>query len=369
MKDESYFIESADRYIDGEMTAEERVQFETLCRDNAEVQKILNEQIQIRSYFSEHADIADLKTKMGSAYNAWKTQDSVNKKGKETANTRVPSSRIIPFKPYLWKVAGVAAAIAFIITFAGVLISHNYNQHKLSSYTILRREIDNIKRSQNSLINDIHRAKSGPINPGQYGGTGFALSANGLIATNAHVIAGADSVYVETSKGEVLKASIVYKDIHSDLAVLKIDDSTFQLPPLPYGLKEKDNAPLGEEVYTLGYPKDEIVYGKGYISSETGYRGDTNSYQVSIPVNPGNSGGPLIDAKGQILGIVTGKQSPSDNIAFAVKSSFLLSMLDSIPDGFNRRALLREKNVFQHLNRVDQIKKLQSYIFLVKVYN
>lgn len=367
MKDEFNFLEAADRYIDGQMTENERVQFEALCSDNAEAQKQLNEQIQFRACFSEHADRVDLKDKMKLAYDNWKKEDAQS----ETEDTRSFNSfgRIVTIKPYLWKVAGIAAAIAFIITFSGVLISHNYNQHKLSSYTILRREIDNIKRSQNSLINDIHRSKSGPVNPGQFGGTGFALSDNGLIATNAHVIAGADSVYVETSKGEVLKASIIYKDTHADLAILKINDSAFRLPPLPYDLREKKNAPLGEDVYTLGYPRDEIVYGKGYISSETGYRGDTNSYQVSIPVNPGNSGGPLIDNKGQILGIVTGKQSPSDNIAFAVKSSFLLSMIDSIPDDFNRRALLREKNAFQHLNRVDQIKKLQPYIFLVKVYN
>ncbi|MGH2643128.1 MAG: S1C family serine protease, partial [Chitinophagaceae bacterium] len=316
---------------------------------------------------SEHAGRADLKEKMEAAYRAWRKEDAESKQGLPALS--LLSGRIISFKSNLWKVAGIAAAVAFIITLSGVFISHSYNQHKLSSYTILRREIDNIKRSQNSLINDIHRAKSGPVNPGQYGGTGFALSDNGLIATNAHVIAGADSVYVETNKGEVLKASIIYKDVHADLAILKINDSDFRLPPLPYNLKEKKDAPLGEEVYTLGYPRDEIVYGKGYISSETGYRGDTNSYQVSLPVNPGNSGGPLINNKGQILGIVTGKQSPSDNIAFAVKSSFLLSMLDSIPDEYNRRTLLHEKNAFQHLDRLGQINKLQPYIFLVKVYN
>ncbi len=367
MKDELNFLEIADRYIDGQMAEGERLEFEAWCNDNEDARKVLSEQIRIRSSLAEHADLADLKAKIGMAYDAWKRQEAEQYKG--ITNQPDSPTRLMPFRPYLWRVAGIAAAIAFVITLSGVLISHNYNLHKLSSYTILRREIDNIKRSQNSLINDIHKSKSGPVNPGQYGGTGFALSNTGLIATNAHVITGADSVYVETSKGEVLKATIVYKDPHADLAVLKINDSSFRLPPLPYDLKEKDNAALGEEVYTLGYPRDEIVYGKGYISSETGYLGDTNSYQVSIPVNPGNSGGPLIDNKGRILGIVTGKQSPSDNIAFAVKSSFLLSMLDSIPDEYNRRALLREKNVFQHLSRIDQIKKLQPYIFLVKVYN
>lgn len=367
MKEEFNLIEAADRYIDGQMTGDEREQFEVLCHDHEEARKILNEQIQIRSFLHEHAEETELKSKMEEAYHLWKREEATGKK--RNIFQSASSGRVIPIGQYLWKAAGVAAAIAIVITLTGVLISHNYNQHKLSSYTILRREIDNIKRSQNSLINDIHKSKSGPVNPGQYGGTGFALSSNGLIATNAHVIAGADSVYVETNKGEVLKASIIYKDIHSDLAILKINDSSFRLPPLPYDLKEKDNPPLGEDVYTLGYPRDEVVYNQGYISSETGFRGDTNSYQVSIPVNPGNSGGPLINNKGQVLGIVTGKQSPSDNITFVVKSSFLLSMLDSISEDFNRKALLRQKHDFQHLSRIDQINRLKPYIFLVKVYN
>jgi S1-C subfamily serine protease len=145
-------------------------------------------------------------------------------------------------------------------------------------------------------------------------------------------------------------------------------DSTFSLPALPYDLR-KTAVPLGDEVYTLGYPRNEIVYGKGYVSAETGFRGDSDSYQISIPVNPGNSGGPLIDTRGQVLGIITGKQSPSDDIAFAVKSSFLLDMLDSLPKGFNKNALLHKQSSLQHLSRVDQIKKLQPFVFMVKVYN
>jgi S1-C subfamily serine protease len=206
-----------------------------------------------------------------------------------------------------------------------------------------------------------------PANPGQYSGTGFAISGNGYLATNIHVIKDADSIYVETNKGEAYKATLVYEDKTCDLAILKILDSTFKLPPPPYRLKNIQ-APLGDEVYTLGYPRDEIVYGKGYISSETGFRGDSNAYQIAIPVNPGNSGGPLIDSKGQVLGIITGKESPSDDVAFAVKSSFLINMLDSLPKDFNRNALVKP-HAPRSQNRVDQIRQLQPYIFLVKVYN
>lgn len=366
MKDVTQFLESADRYLDGLMSPQERDRFEAYCRDHDQAQEMLEEQTQFRGMLREHADHADLRRKLAEAHRNWEASRTKETPREPAVGGPAP---IVYLRRFYWKAAGVAAAIALMIALGGVWISRTYNTHKITSYTLLRREIDNIRRSQNSLMNDMQKPHSpAPANPGQYGGTGFALSSMGLIATNAHVIAGADSIYVETSKGESLKASLLYEDIQSDLAILKITDSTFRLPALPYDLR-KSSVPLGDEVYTLGYPRDEIVYGKGYISSETGFRGDSCSYQISIPVNPGNSGGPLIDDKGQVLGIITGKQAPSDDIAFAVKSSYLLSMLDSLPAPYQKSALQYRNLGLGHLSRVNQIKKLQPYIFLVKVYN
>lgn len=309
----------------------------------------------IEQHLKFHADRKKLKGELDEAYVEWKMENQ--------------PSHSIRLRKHLWKSVAIAAAIALLIATGSFWLNMNqYNTHKTNSYTILRREIDNIKRSQNDLINDIHSSKA-PANPGQYGGTGFALSSNGYLATNAHVVKGADSVYVVTHSGKSYKANIIYEDKQYDLAILKIVDSTFHIADLPFVLKNKP-AQLGEEVYTLGYPRDEIVYGKGYVSAETGYRGDSNSYQIAIPVNPGNSGGPLVDSKGQILGIISGKQSASDDIAFAVKSSFLLDMLDSLPQSdFNAKTLEKKSSPLQHLSRVDQIEKLQPFIFLVRVYN
>lgn len=364
MKDATQFLKDADNYLDGGMNEDERVRFEQYCRLDEEAGRMLDEHARFRNFLDEHAQRTQLKEKMDQAYDQWKASQPT-----AVREDAPRSGMVLPLKRYFMKIAGVAAAIALVITLGGVWISHNYNSHKISSYTVLRREIDNIKRSQNNLMNDVHRpVNTPPTDPGQFGGTGFAISADGLVATNAHVVAGADSIYVETSKGTSLKATLVYQDIQSDLAVLQIVDSTFQLPTMPYELR-KSSVPLGDEVFTLGYPRDEIVYGKGYISSETGFRGDSSSYQVSMPVNPGNSGGPLIDGKGQVLGIITGKQSPSDDIAFAVKSSFLVNVLDSLPEPYRKKAFQHRTSGLQHLSRVNQIKKLQPYIFLVKVYN
>ena len=360
MKDLNRFMEDADRYLDGQMPAGERAQFEILCKHDAEAGGLLKEQAMLRTSLTEYGDRRDLREKADRVFRQWERAQS------EAAPAK---TRVLPVRDQLWKAAGIAAAIALLVTASGVWLSQNYSSHnKINSYTVLRREIDNIRRSQNSLMNDIHSRKAAPANPGQYGGTGFALSSQGYIATNAHVVAGADSIYVENNRQESFKASLVYEDEQADLAILKITDSTFSLPALPYTLRRRP-VPLGDEVYTLGYPRNEIVYGKGYISAETGFRGDSGSYQISVPVNPGNSGGPVIDSHGQVLGIITGKQLPSEDIAFAVKSSFLAGMLDSLPGKLDKYALLNSRSSLSGLSRVNQIKKLQPFIFLVKVYN
>ena len=105
------------------------------------------------------------------------------------------------------------------------------------------------------------------------------------------------------------------------------------------------------------------------MSSRTGYAGDTLAYQVSIPVNPGNSGGPLLDSYGNVIGIISGKQTHFDGAAFAIKSKFLLKSLETISqEALDTKLVLSKKNMLAGLDRKDQIKKLQNYIFMVKAY-
>jgi len=89
-----------------------------------------------------------------------------------------------------------------------------------------------------------------------------------------------------------------------------------------------------------------------------------------VPVNPGNSGGPLIDQQGALLGIINGVHTKTQGAAFAIKSSLLLETLQSIPtDSLPRPLKLTTQNQLAGMTRVDQIKRLKDYVFLVKVYN
>ncbi|RYY21603.1 MAG: serine protease, partial [Sphingobacteriaceae bacterium] len=234
------------------------------------------------------------------------------------------------------------------------------------------RDLDNVKRSQNALIRDInvksnHRTN---LDPGNFGGTGFAVNTSGDIITNYHVIDGADSVYVQNSNGESYKATTIYTNKDYDLAVLHITDSTFKhLSAVPYAFK-KSKGNLGEAVFTMGYPKDSVVVGMGYLSSFTGFENDSLAYQVAVPVNQGNSGSPLIDSYGNIIGIIKGKQEQVDGAAFATKSTYLVKALQEVPaDSSGKKMIFSSKNSLSKMNREQQLKKLQNYVFMVKVYN
>ncbi|GAA4445975.1 hypothetical protein GCM10023189_00600 [Nibrella saemangeumensis] len=268
----------------------------------------------------------------------------------------------------------VAASVAVFTTFVTLLLYKSYQtSHKQEEqYSMLRRDLQAIKRSQSAILNDIDgRRRVLQQNPGQVAGTGFLLTSDGYMVTNKHIIQGADSVYVQSQKGEVYKAKLVYTDPLYDLAVLQLrDDTAFRaMPPLPYSF-EAHQSDLGERVFTLGYPREEIVYGEGYLSSGTGYRGDSTAYQVSISVNPGNSGGPLLDEKGNVIGIITGKQVTSDGASFAIKSNYLYKVLESIPgDSLKGSPVnLNRKNSLVKLSRKQQIKKMQDYVYMVKVF-
>ncbi|MDQ4139769.1 MAG: serine protease [Bacteroidota bacterium] len=272
----------------------------------------------------------------------------------------------------------VAASVA-VITVFGSLLSvdawRSVKKQQNARYSELRREVDQIKRSQRALIQDIStippvRNSKTDVRPASFSGTGFLLNADGYFVTSYHVIKDADSVYIENHKGLRYKVKEVYKDKLHDLAILKIADSNFtSFGYLPYAFKSSP-ADLGEKVYTLGFPREDMVYGEGSLSSRSGFEGDTTAYQISIPVNPGNSGGPLIDSQGNLIGVISGKQIGQEGTAFAVKSAYLKELIHKMrQDTVTEPIYLSGRNNLVGLARTQQIKKLQDYVFMVKIYN
>ena len=268
---------------------------------------------------------------------------------------------------------GVAASVAVLAVFCTLLGLDLWRsartQPSLYGYTVLRRELDKLKRNQRVLNAKIDGGTPAPVNNGKFSGTGFALTADGYLVTSAHVIKDADSLLVEGRDHQRYHAETVYADTKHDLAILRIKDKDFNsFGRLPYTFKA-GQAELGERVYTLGYPREDVVYGEGALSARSGYDGDTAFYQVSIPLNPGNSGGPLLDAQGNLIGVVSSRQDDVLGAAFATKSSYLVRLVDSLK---NRQPAatyhLPHANQLAGAARPQQLKRLQDFVFVVKVY-
>lgn len=353
-----HLIQEIERYLDGEMSSPEREAFDVLRRSDSNIDRQVTEHQLLLQQFRANGQRKALLRKMEAIH------------AQLPPITQPAPAPVVKMRSKrTWFNLAAAACIALLTSLGTIAVMQKAAKNSSTAqYEDVRRVLNNIQRSQNALKSDINIIKKAPLNPGTYGGTCFAISRNGYMVTNYHVIAGADSIYIQNNKGEAFKAVSIFEDVSSDLAVLRIADSTFRSASLPYSLKQQPIR-LGEEVFTMGFPRDEIVYGKGYISAQTGFNGDTLAYQVSIPVNPGNSGAPLLDNSGEVIGIVTGKQSSSDGIAFAVKSGHLKRLLDELPkDKFSRKDL-KQKNQLSGLNRVEQLKKLEEFVYMVKVYN
>ncbi|TPG62902.1 S1C family serine protease [Hymenobacter nivis] len=272
---------------------------------------------------------------------------------------------------------GVAASVAVLAVFGSLLGLEWWRaantKPSMYGYTVLRRELSKLQSNQRALrqqlVGGAGGAPGAPVNNGKFSGTGFALTADGYLVTSYHVIQGADSLLIEGRDQQRYHAETVYSDRAHDLAILRIKDRDFNgFGRLPYTFKA-GQADLGERVYTLGYPREDMVYGDGALSARSGFGGDTAFYQVSIPVNPGNSGGPLLDEHGNLIGVVSGRQSDAQSAAFATKSSLLLRLVDSLAKKQPAAPYhLPHTNRLAGTPRPQQIKKLQDFVFVVKVF-
>tara|TARA_B110000211_G_C14014511_1_gene524743 strand:+ start:76 stop:1368 length:1293 start_codon:yes stop_codon:yes gene_type:complete len=205
-------------------------------------------------------------------------------------------------------------------------------------------------------------------------GSGIIISKSGYIVTNHHVIDNADDIEVEfVLDDEVQKfnAEIIQSDKVNDLAVIKIVDVNFNgVKELPYNFKTR-SSDVGTKVYAFGYPMALTIMGKeikvtdGIISSKTGYDGDVTTYQISAPIQGGNSGGPLFDDKGNFIGINSSGliKQLADNVGYSIKTSYVLNLIDILPKTID---LPSNKNLAS-LPLTEQIKEISKYVVLVKV--
>lgn len=278
----------------------------------------------------------------------------------------VREARMIPLRTHFLRTGVIAAGIALLTSLATLsFVTHNEKKHS-SQYSLLKRELETIKRSQSTIISNIYQSENKPATPANFSGTGFALTNDGYFITNYHVTEGADSVFIQNSEGDYFKAHLITFDATADVAILKADQKDFRFgkTEVPYTFANQKRS-LGTRIFTLGFPQDEIVYNEGYISAQNGYLGDSLQYQLELPAKPGQSGAPVLDKSGNIVAIVTGKETESERITYAVSTKAILNLIENTPD---LALKLSKTNKLSNLKREQQIEKLQEYTCSVKVY-
>jgi len=182
-------------------------------------------------------------------------------------------------------------------------------------------------------------------------GTGFLFSSSDYVITSYHVVHGAKSIRVRLINGERIDATVALKDTNNDIAILKLSQSPSSRQNI-ITLGDSSSVKTGDRVFTYGFPLVDLLgdaeprYSEGFINSLSGISNDPRLFQVSIPIQPGNSGGPVFNEKGELIGIATSSIDSvqtqkvfgtiPQNVNFAIKSSYIKSLLPNLPDAFIR---------------------------------
>jgi len=347
----------AEDYLNGRLSAETTHRLFTYLESD---EKLMQE-------WSSHISLLKTLQDMADDQAQRKAISSIHKEF--TQNT--PRQASITFNPTYTRWAKNIAAVLTIAIISSYFTTQYFikdtTESQSNEFISLKRDIQHIKNSQEQLkqtIDDKEQEKNIIINNENISGTGFAISNEGYLVTDYHVIDKADSIFIKINEDDVKKAYLIAFDVHSDIAILKVEDNKFKFTStdLPYHLNNK-TSPIAQSIYSIGYPQDKVFYSEGYISSHMGVNGSTDQYQLELPANPGQSGSPIFDQNGEVIGMLLGKKVYA---TYAVKSSSIIGLIESLPK--DHKIKLPTKNNLKGLQRTEQVKKANEFVFPVLVF-
>lgn len=370
--DDILLLEAIERYLSGDMNASERAYFETLRKNTPEIDQMVVEHGMFLHQMDIYSVHRNLRQSLQSTHARLLETGEVNEGGELTTKGKV----IQLWRKYK-RVTAIAASVGGIIALfiSGLTLYFspiNNGQLQQLSTDLERVKID--QKVQNGILKEVSQNQKIPSGVTMVsGGTGFLIDTKGYVVTNAHVLKGTGAVVVN-NKGQEFKVTVVHVDRARDLAILKINDADYEpLKSLPYGIR-KNNSDLGEQIFTLGHPRsdNDIVYGEGYLAARTGYNGDTLSYQIQISANPGNSGAPVFNNNGEVIGIVSTRQAEAEGVTFAIKSRNIYQMVNQLKekDSLNKIKIpARSAGTLKGMDRKEQITKVEDCVYNVKTFS
>jgi S1-C subfamily serine protease len=224
-----------------------------------------------------------------------------------------------------------------------------YSQSVTSAVEHISPSVVHIEVHQAFAETSVGRSRSGEPRERQGGGSGFIFTPDGLILTNSHVVHEASRIAITTTDGRRMRASLIGEDAGNDLAVIRIDEPHFEEPHLEAAeLGDSQKLRVGQIAIAIGAPYGfQSTVTAGVVSalgrSLRSYAGRLidDVIQTDASLNPGNSGGPLIDSAGRVIGVNTATILPAQGICFAIginTAKFVASRL--LRDGRIRRSYI-----------------------------
>lgn len=254
----------------------------------------------------------------------------------------------------------------------GSAVRVNFVYKAIKSYPTSSMYLEAAKEDARKAEQEYQKALEEAQKKAGWSGSGFALN-QGHIVTNYHVIEDAKTILIKGVKGDFqteLKAKVVATDKINDIAILKIDDERFKgFGAIPYKVK-REMSDVGESVWALGYPMtdvmgEEVKFTDGKISSRTGIQGDMSVYQISVPIQPGNSGGALFDNNGNVVGITSSglnrEAFNSENVNYAIKTSYLYNLIESTLT----TSVLPQGTAMQGQPLTQKIKLAKNFVYII----
>lgn len=375
--EDSLLIDAVERFVKGEMPEQERIYFEDLRKNNPELDQAVVEHMFFLNELNSYSTTRNFKHTL---------HDVETKLAEEGFVFRAPlkgKAKVIQLWNKYKRTVAVAASIAGVVSLCiGTVVTAVNNKPDND----IKPLVDIIKETQNKtnqiatkvdkLEDDVANNNSSTAAPADkpkiaatFRATGFLIdAANNYIVTNAHVVNQAKKqLVVENTRGDQFNAEAVHVDAKRDIAIIRIKDNTFKkLPAIPYTIR-KTNADLGEQVFMLGYPKAEVVYGEGYVSAKNGYQMDTIYCQLNTAANEGSSGSPVINKKGELIGILTSSERNAQGVVYAIKSANIHRAVEEAKKKeANAGIKIISGSGLKGLDRESQIKKMEDYVFMVK---
>jgi serine protease Do len=369
MIEDLIIMETVEKYLKGEMSPSERSHFEYLRSTNPEIDQLVVSHALFLQSLNHYGSVRELKHNLHDIHNQLTTQGRIH----ELKLSH--SAKVINFWKRYRRTISIAASIAGITAICmnvmTLLIAPKTNNRQVQELVKSVDAIRNKQKQQDNRINHIANATKLPSDKSITGiGSAFIVDTKGLLVTNAHVVRNAKGAIVTNHEGAEFAANIVFNDPAHDIAILKIEDKDFKsMKAVPYSFRKKQ-MDIAEPIFTLGYPDNKFVYGEGYMSALTGHDGDTINCQIAVAANPGNSGGPVFNKNGEVIGMLSTRETQSEGVVYAIRTKYILQALNELKNSAPEFATTKINfdSKVKGMDKVQQVKRFEDYVYMLKVY-